>query len=221
MTMYNEVISKNLKFSKIEEKKEVGKYFYNYDVLFFQNDFFTYDFLVYISHRAKVKKITFFDKNQYKDTKPIEEIEKSITNFKNYCKDNKLDVSFLYTLGNGCFSITKFHSHNIIAIVTNDDETKVENLTSIIEILKNDYIVYTESEFLYGYFSNDYSLTNLIGAYDLLSKMLKTNDDNQFNSFYEKNIKWLKEHFSVIKNDRIFWKDILADIENKINETKY
>ena len=203
-------------FSKKMEMEVNGDNTLSYSVDFFHEEFFTYDFLVYITNRIPEAYIRLFDGLNLVDTIFPKDVKSNIRNFVEECHSKKLDVDFMYQLNGKTFSILKQYSKNEITVVTSNNEKGVDNLNILIDKLKNDYVLYTESEMLYNYLTGMNNETILECSYDIVNRLLSFQNDVEYQKFYDDNLKWLKEKFSFISNDRTYWEIKLNEIKSKL-----
>lgn len=208
-------------FEKADEAKVGNNYVQPYNVNLFNNTWFIFDFLIYASKCVKDFRINFFDQQNNRVT------DKYVTNnfvfkanyIENICSSNRINFAITLFLDQKSFTATKFWNRSQILFATTLDERGV-NLTSIIDQLTNYYLFYIQSEHLYAIIDsyNNQKVNNkiILSSGWLLIKYMLSLNENQYDEFYAKNIKWIESNFPFVNKDRNYWNTLLNKIEADI-----
>ena len=217
--MYQEYL-----MAEVLQRQDIdGKTMLMYQINFFNDSHYLYDFLIYIGHRVFETRINLFDGGEFKGSIEYGDISENGTDrIYGYCEENNYTAPFTFLFENEKgFTLTVIPKQNIMLAVTNNDETGVEDLEDVIHTLKTDYLMWIEAEHLFGYLSGKRSFIINLGVYDLTARMLQIPAQASFVRFYEDNLGWLEQHFSNISSDKGFWNTIHEEAQQELLSGKY
>lgn len=219
----NEIINqmKLIEFSKINEAKVDNKLIYSYHVHLFRDSWFTFDFMIYASKCYKNYNVNFFNQDNKCVTADFINANFSLDtdNIQRICNDYHLNFSMTYFLNEKGFTATKLFGKDQIIFVTSLDEKGVD-LNDNIELVKYNYLIYTQSEHIYWIIKNNSkneknNKINLSSGYILIQYMLSLKED-EYDTFYNENIKWIEKSFDFVKKDKEYWESLLEDIKEEL-----
>lgn len=219
----NEIINQMnlIEFSKIDEAKANNKLINVYHVNLFKNPWFTFDFMIYASKCYKKYNFNFFNQANKCVTGDFVNDKFSLDedNVQKICSDNHLNFSMTYFIEQkGLTAIKPFDKDQII-FITSLDDTGVD-LNKNIEFLKYNYLIYIQSEHIFTVIKNKSknqrnNKINLGSAYILIKYMLSLKED-EYNTFYNENMKWIEQGFNFVKKDKAYWEILLDEIKEEL-----
>lgn len=208
-------------FDKLDSFKSNNKQFDTYSVKLFQNDWFTYDFMLFAKKYYPRFAINFSDmaNNVVTENFTNDDLALAPDIIQELCQENRLNFSITYNVNGKPFTIMKPYNKSELVFVTSLDSEGF-NMSEAIDTLKKwytDYIccdhTYIAIDALYN--NQKVDSTILFSSFKLIEYMLSL-EDNEYDVFYEENVKWLENKFDFISKDKEFWVSFLEQIMQEI-----
>lgn len=208
-------------FKKTDSFKSNNKLFDTYNVKLFQNEWFTYDFMLFARKYYPQFTINFSDiaNNVVTENFTNDNLALAPDIIQELCQENRLNFSITYNVNGKPFTIMKPYNKSELVFVTSLD-THEFNMSEAIDTLKQWYTDYICCDHTYITLDSLYNNKKvdsifLFSSFKLIIYMLSL-EENEYDVFYEENVKWLENKFDFISKDKDLWKGLLNRIVQEI-----
>lgn len=208
-------------FDKIRETVRENRVIRTYKVSLFNSIWYLYDFFYYASKCYDKCFINFVNENHEVVTKQFltNEFILETENIEKICEENKLKLSMTLYVNNRHWTISKQYGKDEITIMSTLDEKGLDLDKNIGSLMFN-YLKWIQSEHICAILNDSPKNSNkiaLASGYLLIQYMLELSDE-EYNEFYNTNLKWLEKKFDTVSSDKSFWTTLLDDMGKTLVE---
>lgn len=210
-------------FEPIKEITRENRIIKTYIVSLFNDIRYLYDFFYYASKCYDKYFFNFVNENNEVVTKEFITNEFVLTteNIERICEENKLQLSITLYVNNKHMTISKQYGKDEIIVISTLDEKGLDLDRNIVPLMSN-YLNWIQSEQIYGILKEALSNTKkvyLASGYLLIQYMLDLSDE-EYNEFYNTNLKWLEKKVDTVSSDKKFWTALLEEIGKALIEKR-
>lgn len=208
-------------FKKTDSFKSNNKLFDTYNVKLFQNEWFTYDFMLFARKYYPQFTINFSDIANNVVTESFVNANFILAPdvIQDLSQENRLNFSITYNVNGKPFTIMKPYNKSELVFVTSLDSHEF-NMSEAIDTLNKWYTEYIYCDHTYItldalYNNKKVESTILFSSFKLIEYMLSL-ADNEYDVFYDENVKWLENKFDFVTKDKEFWQSLFDRIVQEI-----